>query len=200
MRVLQGDAAWLLHSLFSPETLGEVFVNFSDPWPKRQHHQRRLIQPEFVRLLAERLKVDAKLTIATDHAQYAAWIQKVLLGQTVLQSCFDQAVVHQLENRVHTKYEQKALEQGSTIHYFVWRKTANTPSLRARKEKVNDVPNVLLQANISLDALLQSLSPRSWREEHTEGTVLIKLREGFKSVHGANALLDVLVKEGAFSQ
>ena len=56
VRAIEGDAAFLLQHVFAPQSLSEIWINFSDPWPKERHHNRRLIQDTFVKILAERLK------------------------------------------------------------------------------------------------------------------------------------------------
>lgn len=78
LRVLQGDAAVLLAEKFVPGTLQEVRIWFPDPWPKRRHHKRRLLQPEFAAQLASRLRPEGKLLLATDNLDYAAWMENVL--------------------------------------------------------------------------------------------------------------------------
>ena len=77
VRAIEGDAAFLLQHVFAPQSLSEIWINFSDPWPKERHHNRRLIQDTFVKILAERLKPDGGVTIVTDHADYATWITDI---------------------------------------------------------------------------------------------------------------------------
>ena len=124
VRVIQGGAEFLLQHAFKPDSIEKVYINFSDPWPKERHHNRRLIQQEFVKLLGERLVADGQVTIATDHAEYAEWICELLEGQSALVSCFDRTRVNELPGRSPTKYERKATDTGVPINYFVWRREA----------------------------------------------------------------------------
>jgi tRNA (guanine-N7-)-methyltransferase len=55
-----------------------VLIYFPDPWPKKRHHKRRLIQPAFAALLASRLAPGGHLRLATDWAPYAEWMREVL--------------------------------------------------------------------------------------------------------------------------
>jgi tRNA (guanine-N7-)-methyltransferase len=75
VRVLEGEAATLLERRFRPASLAEIRIYFPDPWPKRRHHKRRLIQAPFVALLASRLEPAGVLRIATDWEPYALWIR-----------------------------------------------------------------------------------------------------------------------------
>lgn len=72
------DAVALLEDHIPANSLDEVRIYFPDPWPKKRHHKRRLIQPEFVRLLAERLKAQGRLHLATDWMPYAEWMEEVM--------------------------------------------------------------------------------------------------------------------------
>ena len=59
-------------------SLDEVLLYFPDPWPKKRHHKRRIVQPDFVALVASRLKAGGRFKLATDWEPYAAWMQEVL--------------------------------------------------------------------------------------------------------------------------
>lgn len=201
VRVLEGDAAWLLAQLFTPESLDEVIVNFSDPWPKTRHHGRRLIRPAVVRLLGQRLKRGGTLTVVTDHAGYAAWIGRTLAGQAVLVPALETPVVHQLPGRAPTKYEQKALDQGRVIHYFVWRKGRPALEVVARPSEVSsEVPNVQLNGKLDVAAALRGLKPQIWRETHPQGQATVKLHETYLAADGDQGMVTFLVQEDGFSQ
>ena len=197
---LEGDAAWQLEHLFAPESAHSICINFPDPWHKVRHRGRRLIQPEFVRLLTTRLTVGGQLSVVTDVADYARWIERVLGGQTALRSQFSTAAVQQLPGRFRTKYEGKALEQGQPIHYFVWRKAQATPLESPQAEKVEQMPNVRMIGQAPLEALLPGLTPQCWRQVHQGVELVIKLESAFQGVNPHEGLLCVWVKEGAFTQ
>lgn len=84
VRVIEGMAEPVLADRLAPASLDEVRIFFPDPWPKKRHHKRRLIQPELAALLASRLRPDALLWVATDWAEYAAWIADVLDAEPAL--------------------------------------------------------------------------------------------------------------------
>jgi tRNA (guanine-N7-)-methyltransferase len=78
IRVSNHDAVEVIENQFAPESLDEVRIYFPDPWPKKRHHKRRLIQPEFVALLASRVRPGGLLHLATDWAEYAEHMLEVV--------------------------------------------------------------------------------------------------------------------------
>jgi len=197
-RVIQGGAEFLLGNLFEPESIQEIYINFSDPWPKERHHSRRLIQPRFIKLVAERLVKDGKVTIATDHPEYADWIAGVLEGQSALVSCFDRTRMSELSGRTPTKYEQKAVDANVPINYFVWRR-ASVDSPPVNVQRIEDMPNVILKGPCDRDRLFADQEPRSWVMTPAGSEVVIKLSHAYRDTEG-DWLLEMMVKEGAFSQ
>ena len=77
-RVSNHDAVEVLENQLAPGSLDEVRIYFPDPWPKKRHHKRRLIQPEFVELLATRVRPGGLLHLATDWAEYAEHMLEVV--------------------------------------------------------------------------------------------------------------------------
>ena len=78
VRVIVHDAVEVLAHQVAPASLDEVLLYFPDPWPKKRHHKRRIVQPDFVALVASRLKAGGRFKLATDWAPYAEWMQEVL--------------------------------------------------------------------------------------------------------------------------
>ncbi len=78
VRIINAEARTALGELFSPASLDEVRIYFPDPWPKKRHHKRRLIQPGFATLLANRMKSGGQLLLASDWHPYAEWMLDVL--------------------------------------------------------------------------------------------------------------------------
>ena len=199
VRIVQGDAAYALRHLFAPGCIDRITINFPDPWPKERHHARRLIQPAFVGLLAERLKAGGEVTVATDHAGYAAWIAGVLEGQALLRSCFASTRVHELPDREPTKYEQKAISAGVPIHYFVWRREA-FPSRRAVPERVGAMPNVILEGTCDRMDLLADFVGQALHDTHRGVRVVVKLVGVFRDARERHWLVETMVKEGELTQ
>jgi len=199
VRAMEGDAAFMLDHLFSPQSLSHIYVNFPDPWHKERHHGRRLIRDGFVKMLAERLKLGGEVTIATDHAEYAEWIADVLERQSRLNSVYKTTSVHELPGRNPTKYEQKAITEGLPIHYFVWRQNENL-NLNIHREKVDQMPNIILQGEYNNEGFLSGVEPRVWKETHRDVSVVIKLMEVYGHLKDGHRLVGVMVREGELAQ
>ena len=112
LRVLWGEAEELLEAKFQPASIAEIHIWFPDPWPKKRHHKRRLIRPEFAALLAGRLEPGGNLRIATDWAPYADWIGEVLAAEPALKP------VAAAGERPETRFEARGRRLGHAIREF----------------------------------------------------------------------------------
>ena len=115
LRLLRGDAVTLLTEHIEPDSLAGVRVFFPDPWPKKKHHKRRLIQPDFVALVASRLAPGATLHLATDWAHYADQMLEVCSGEPLLvnrHSDEPDGWAPRPSWRPVTKFESRAREEG----------------------------------------------------------------------------------------
>jgi tRNA (guanine-N7-)-methyltransferase len=107
-----------------PESSVETFwINFSDPWPKKRHHRRRLIQPSFVRDLALRLQPGGCVEIATDHQGYAAWIDEALAAEPLLENDHPpQRFLREVPGRMRTAYQLEWLREGRRLCFWTYRR------------------------------------------------------------------------------
>jgi tRNA (guanine-N7-)-methyltransferase len=121
VRVIQHDAVEVLEQMIPPASLDGVHVFFPDPWPKKRHHKRRLIQPAFVSLLAARMKPGAYLHAATDWKDYAQWILETLSTEPLLANTAD-AYAPRPEHRPLTKFENRGLKLGHGVWDVVFRR------------------------------------------------------------------------------
>ncbi|ATE57824.1 tRNA (guanosine(46)-N7)-methyltransferase TrmB [Actinosynnema pretiosum] len=115
LRAFRGDAVDLLESHVEPGTLAGVRIFFPDPWPKKKHHKRRLVQPEFVKLLASRLRPGGTLHMATDWESYAEQMLEVCSAEPALRNLHD-GWAPRPEWRPVTKFEQRAVEEERVSH------------------------------------------------------------------------------------
>jgi len=92
LRLIRHDAVEVLEHMLAPSSLDGIHVYFADPWHKKRHHKRRLIQAVFVRLLVSRLKQGAYLHLATDWHNYAEQMLLVLNAETALQNTSNELV------------------------------------------------------------------------------------------------------------
>ncbi len=121
LRIIQHDAVEVLQHMVPPASLDGVHVFFPDPWPKKRHHKRRLIQPPLVALLADRLKAGAYLHCATDWEEYANQMLEVLSAEPRLENTsIDYAP--RPDYRPLTRFEQRGLRLGHGVWDLVFRK------------------------------------------------------------------------------
>jgi tRNA (guanine-N7-)-methyltransferase len=86
LRVMRHDAVEVVERHLAPDSLDEILVLFPDPWHKKRHHKRRLVQPAFVTLLASRLRIGGRLQLATDWEPYARQMLEVLSAEPSLRN------------------------------------------------------------------------------------------------------------------
>lgn len=123
IRIIQHDAVEVLRFMIAPGALDGVHVFFPDPWPKKRHHKRRLIQPEFVALLCDRLKPGAYLHLATDWEEYARHMLETLNAEPRLRNTCATGYSPRPEYRPLTKFEQRGLKLGHGVWDLVFSRT-----------------------------------------------------------------------------
>lgn len=84
VRILQHDAVEVVRAMILPQSLSGIHIFFPDPWPKKRHHKRRLVQPPFVALVTSRLVADGYVHCATDWQPYAEQMLEVLAAEPLL--------------------------------------------------------------------------------------------------------------------
>jgi tRNA (guanine-N7-)-methyltransferase len=121
LRVIQHDAVEVLKHMIAPASLDGVHIFFPDPWHKKKHHKRRLIQPELVALLCEKLKPGGYLHAATDWQEYAEHILAVLAAEPRLaNTAADYAP--KPDYRPLTKFEHRGIKLGHGVWDIVFRR------------------------------------------------------------------------------
>ncbi|MFB7190087.1 tRNA (guanosine(46)-N7)-methyltransferase TrmB [Streptomyces sp. NPDC056230] len=117
IRVANGDAIILLREMLKPDSLDGLRVYFPDPWPKKRHHKRRLIQPEFLDLAAQRLKTGAVIHCATDWEPYAEQMLEVLTAHPFFENTrADGGYAPRPAFRPLTRFEGQGLDKGHVVH------------------------------------------------------------------------------------
>jgi len=111
VRIVQHDAVEVVRDMIAPGSLAGIHVFFPDPWPKKRHHKRRLLQPPFVALLASRLKAGGYLHAATDWQEYAEEILTVVSGTQALRNPHP-GFAARPASRPETKFEQRGRRLG----------------------------------------------------------------------------------------
>ena len=121
LRLLQHDAVAVLEAMIAPASLAGLHVFFPDPWHKKKHHKRRLIQPAFVALIASRLAPGGRLHCATDWQPYAEQMQAVLAAEPSLTNTCD-GFAPRPDYRPLTKFEQRGLNLGHGVWDLLFRR------------------------------------------------------------------------------
>ena len=123
LRLVQHDAVEVLQRMIAPDSLAGVHVYFPDPWHKKKHNKRRLIQPAFVALLASRLAPGGYLHCATDWQPYAQQMLDVLGGEPTLVNTAP-GYAERPEWRPLTKFENRGLKLGHGVWDLVFTRRA----------------------------------------------------------------------------
>jgi len=126
VRILEQPAQIVLAAL-SDSCAQEIRIFFPDPWPKKRHHKRRIIQPEFVGELARVLQMGGVVRLATDWAPYAQWMRECLFAETRLSVEVDhirgaQEQMFDASGRETTNFERRGERLGHDIHDLVLRR------------------------------------------------------------------------------
>lgn len=122
IRIIADDYRLLLEKL-NKESIDKFFIICPDPWPKRKHHKRRVVNAESLKELATKLKKHGEINVITDHHEYAEWILK----HAKMSGIFEISSEDQLQNFkidpskegwVLTKYQNRGLKLGHHIYHF----------------------------------------------------------------------------------
>jgi len=121
LRLIQHDAVEVLEHMIAPDSLAGVHVFFPDPWHKKKHNKRRLIQPEFVRRLVGRIAPGGYLHCATDWQPYAEQMLEVLSAEPMLRNTAP-GYAPKPDYRPLTKFENRGLKLGHGVWDLVFRR------------------------------------------------------------------------------
>ncbi|MBM4197463.1 MAG: tRNA (guanosine(46)-N7)-methyltransferase TrmB [Gammaproteobacteria bacterium] len=121
VRLISHDAVEVLQRQIPDSSLAKVYLFFPDPWPKKRHHKRRIVQPEFMRLIAAKLQPGGEFRAATDWAPYAAHIEEILATAPGFEPVADPDLL-----RCTTKFERRGERLGHKVGERVWRRSTAT--------------------------------------------------------------------------
>jgi len=121
VRVVSHDAVEVLRDMIAPATLAGIHVFFPDPWPKKRHHKRRLVQPAFAALAASRIAPGGYIHVATDWEEYGAQVLEVLTATPGLVNTAA-GFAPRPATRPETKFERRGLKLGHGVWDVVFRR------------------------------------------------------------------------------
>ena len=116
LKLICHDAIEVFHNSLADHSLDRVLIFFPDPWPKKRHHKRRLIQVEFMTLIAQKLKPNAYLHLATDWKPYAEHMIEVLESLSFFTNAIGSYQYWEQPERPETKFEKR----GKSLGHGVW--------------------------------------------------------------------------------
>jgi tRNA (guanine-N7-)-methyltransferase len=123
LRVLCHDAVEVLRDFLPAGAVDEVTIFFPDPWPKKRHHKRRLVQPEFVKLVAGALRPGGRLRLATDWADYARHMLEVMQAAPDFGNLAPEGgAIPRPADRPLTRFESRGLRLGHEVADFEYRR------------------------------------------------------------------------------
>jgi len=114
VRIVVADGVQALQTLVRPQSITELWTFFPDPWHKKRHHKRRLVNADTARLVASRLVPGGRWRLATDWADYAQWMREVLDAEPGLRNESD-GWARRPDERPVTKFEQRGIDAGRRI-------------------------------------------------------------------------------------
>ena len=136
VRLLHAEAGFFIRNYVPDNLLHQVHIYFPDPWPKKRHNKRRLVQAEFLRMLHTKLVVPAQqgeaglVRLATDHADYFAWMRAAAAEVSDLYEMlpFESPASAEAGELVGTNFERKYQREGRTFNGMILAKRTDAPS------------------------------------------------------------------------
>lgn len=125
IRIIENDAVKILYDNIPDHSFSRIHLYFPDPWPKKRHHKRRIVQPEFVELLRHKLSDGGFLHFATDWENYAEHMMTILSANSGFKNVMGEnqfADNEQLQLRANTKFEQRGVKLGHGVWDLVFAK------------------------------------------------------------------------------
>ena len=122
LRVMDDDAVEIIKQRIPEKSLDKVQLFFPDPWHKKRHNKRRIVQPDFVSLIASRLKVGGIFHMATDWEPYAEHMAEVMEGSSEFKSLAKGAYSPKPSERPTTKFETRGLKLGHGVWDLLYEK------------------------------------------------------------------------------
>ena len=121
VRVIRHDAVEVFEQMIAPQSIAKALVFFPDPWPKKRHHKRRILQADFIALLANRLQADGILHCATDWAPYAqSMLELIGDNEDLLNTSEQNTYCERPEYRPLTKFEKRGKRLGHNVFDLIF--------------------------------------------------------------------------------
>lgn len=123
LRIIWHDAMDVMQHMIKDESLEQIMIFFPDPWRKKRHHKRRLIRPDFVKLISQKLKPGGVLHCATDWENYAEHMLETLNSNAALSNMYEN-FAPKPDYRPLTKFENRGLKLGHGVWDLLYKKNS----------------------------------------------------------------------------
>ncbi len=190
----RGETA--LHHLLEPATVSEFHINFPDPWFKKRHSGRRLMQRDTLDAIVNRLQPDGWLYLATDVLPYAEMSHELLSATPGLTNTLDRPWTDHLSGRFVTKYEQKGIREGRPPNYFIYRRNHEPAPVVPVKTEL-DMPHLILKTPMSMQDILQQTEKTT---HHAGDDIYVMLIHAYINKFENVLLFEIKVEEPTIDQ
>lgn len=194
-RPIHARAETALAHLFEPESISEFHINYPDPWFKKKHQRRRLIQRHTVDLLTSRLTAGGRLLLATDIREYAETTHAILSATPGLANQLDAPWATRLEDRFPTKYERKGYREGRRGHFFVYHRNAR-PVAHPPVIKELEMPHLFLHSPLNAAEIVERFQATRRKLGEAHVAILRAYADPRRNV----AVFEVMVEEPTIEQ
>jgi len=188
IRLIRGDARYLLREMFAPQSVEKVFMQFPMPWPKEKHAKHRVYSPSFAKTLSHVIQIGGRFELVTDQDWYAKETIAVLAKDPAFQL---DALEINPSREFRTRYEEKWLKEGRQTFKVVARIQSHNP---ANRFSITDSMDTYPLQKIPTQAELSALVARRF----SQGTATFQIKEIFSADDGW--LLDVIAADESFTQ
>lgn len=196
LRLIKAKAESVFWLLMAPGTVQELYINYPDPWPKKAHHHRRLINDRFLELIASRMNYGARLTVATDHDDYATWITECLSLSEFFDVGADPPGQERSGKQHLTKYAKKAEQEGRINRTYYRIRNSRPIGDIYLIPKEHPMPHVVVKSDLTLNELIKSFQPWSFSAEGVSGRFI----EMYHSRSNQALVIDTYVHEESLDQ
>lgn len=122
VRILRTEARSLLLRHIKAQSLRAIYINCPDPWPKKRHRKRRLVNSEFLKIALYCLEQEGNFHFSTDFVDYGIEVAELLQAESGFQNCQATPFVHDLGDYPISKYMRRFLDRGQPIYYSHFRR------------------------------------------------------------------------------
>lgn len=124
LRIISHDAIDVLGNGFADKSIDKLLIYFPDPWHKKRHNKRRLVQPEFIQMVRARLKLHSEIHMATDWQPYAEHMMEVMSAAEGFENCQGPQGYWESPERPETKFERRGLKLGHGVWDLLFRRVS----------------------------------------------------------------------------